>query len=841
MVCAGQPRSKLDRISPIAAMNQLDRGSRGRSFFLSSSMNKSTQVLMLIALAWLTACGGGDPNAVSSPTSAQSSQAQLANNPMMAKALGASVIDATPSDLVNQAVNLQDAIAILKLIVGLDVNAGGQPVTSYQLFAADFDGNGKVELADAIGVLKHVVGLDSPSPKWVFFNTYGSAPVISDKLNPGLPPELRAVIDGSTAAQISLVPVLRGDVVGSAMNYSWTLGAKPAGSSAVLAGAITATPTFTADLAGDYVATLRVTDGSSNIASTTVTMTAGASKYDISGMASGINANFPLTLKNSSGDTLLVSANGTFVFPNQQAYGTNYSITVSAQPLGQICAVVGGTGTVTGPMINLSVACSEPPYFVEVPNAFPDPGYMYTLGANGIVSGPYTGGIIFATPIKKLPNGSPGIIYSAGMSNPDPTKSCFGRVYVFEYKNGKFNDVTSSMLDGSNSLEGFPSVTAVDDINGDGITDFVSGVTQDCGRTAQTNSNALVAAQPFALVSNAQTGKYRVIHFSYPDGWENIRILTEADGSKTIALGGYNFSNSQNGGAYKYKFDGTNIIAVANDFPAPNAQGFTIYSTSGALGYDTLIQPGQTTAVESFLKSANGSWVSGGTINSPYPTLGYSLYTGWTGGFSTVPVINMGGNAVIGAPDRGLIATNSCKIRISPTSGYSVLMMLPVNVISNYVPGEPIADSMTNTGRISTGVKWLGAYMKNGVLTQSDPVIVNEQTTNNGGGFNQFDCRDINGDGYDDLVGYALWQGDVDTNAFPIVYLNQKNGTFKRSTVGETMSFKIGYQVNQHTSIMADIDGDGIDDLIIFPGNAGGNNLLSGAMKFYKGLKPLDK
>jgi len=568
--------------------------------------------------------------------------------------------------------------------------------------------------------------------------------------------------------------------------------------------------------------------GQNNIPAPTVALTSsGSSAYQ----------GDSVTLTWSATNATICTASGAWY----NSIGTSGTQSISVATLGSnVFTISCGNGSETA-TAQATVTVVVKPYFVEVPNAFPDPGYMYTLGANGIVSGPYTGGIIFATPIKKLPNGSPGIIYSAGMSNPDPTKSCFGRVYVFEYKNGKFNDVTSAMLDGSNSLEGFPSVTAVDDINGDGITDFVSGVTQDCGRTTQTNSNALVAAQPFALISNTQTGKYRVIHFSYPDGWENIRILTEADGSKTIALGGYNFSNSPNGGSYKYKFDGTNIIAVANDFPAPNAQGFTIYSTSGAPGYDTLIQPGQTKAVESFIKSANGSWASGGAINSPYPILGYSLYTAWNGGFSTVPVINMGGDAVIGAPDRGLIATNSCKIRISPTSGYSVLMMLPVNVISNYVPGEPIADSMMSTGRISPGVKWLGAYMKNGVLTQSDLVIVNEQSTNNGGGFNQFECRDINGDGYDDLVGYALWQGDVNTNAFPIVYLNQKNGTFKRSTVGETMSFKIGYQVNQHTSIMADIDGDGIEDLIIFPGNAGGKNLLSGAMKFYKGLKPLDK
>ena len=238
--------------------------------------NKVLAVLaQWVAAVSLVACGGGDPEVAAT---AQSSQAQRTDSLSMAKALGASVADATPSDLVNQAVKLQDAIAILKMIVGLDVNAGGQPVTPYQLFAADFDGNGKVELADAIGVLKRVVGLDLTSPKWLFFNTASSASVITDKLNPGPPPELSAYIVSSAAAQVGLVAVLRGDVVGSTLNYSWSLGAKPAGSKAVLASATAATPTFTADIAGDYVATLRVTDGSSKSAMATMTLTAGAPK-----------------------------------------------------------------------------------------------------------------------------------------------------------------------------------------------------------------------------------------------------------------------------------------------------------------------------------------------------------------------------------------------------------------------------------------------------------------------------------------------------------------------------------------------------------------------------------
>jgi methionine-rich copper-binding protein CopC len=77
----------------------------------------------------------------------------------------------TPSEIKKtEAVNLSDAIAILKMIVGLNVNSINVPLSPYQAIAADFDQNGAVELSDAIGVLKMVVGLNAPSPAWKYFD-----------------------------------------------------------------------------------------------------------------------------------------------------------------------------------------------------------------------------------------------------------------------------------------------------------------------------------------------------------------------------------------------------------------------------------------------------------------------------------------------------------------------------------------------------------------------------------------------------------------------------------------------------------------------------------------------
>ncbi len=116
------------------------------------------------------------------------------------------------------AVDLSDAIAVLKMIVGLPVNTNNVALSPYQAIAADFDQNGSVELSDAIGVLKMVVGLSAPAPAWKYFDgdklgvDYKAATALSHKswsTGAALPS-----LD-NVAAEVKIVGVLTGDVDGS--------------------------------------------------------------------------------------------------------------------------------------------------------------------------------------------------------------------------------------------------------------------------------------------------------------------------------------------------------------------------------------------------------------------------------------------------------------------------------------------------------------------------------------------------------------------------------------------------------------------------------------------------
>ena len=126
------------------------------------------------------------------------------------------VIPDSETDITSAAVNLQDAIAILKMVVGLDVNGSNKALSPYQALAADFNGDGVVSLTDAIGVLKHVVGLTQTSaPHWAFVNEADLTVPAKASTTPGDAPAISSVLGDAVDVHFGLVGYLVGDVDGS--------------------------------------------------------------------------------------------------------------------------------------------------------------------------------------------------------------------------------------------------------------------------------------------------------------------------------------------------------------------------------------------------------------------------------------------------------------------------------------------------------------------------------------------------------------------------------------------------------------------------------------------------
>jgi Ca2+-binding RTX toxin-like protein len=181
---------------------------------------------------------------LSAPTGADG-RTQLDGLPAGQIGLGARRdIPAAEVAATDAAVNLQDAVAVLKLIAGQPVNGAGRALSPYQSHAADFDADGSVTLADALGVLRHAIGLAAPRPAWAFFDEANPVLPQTAPATPGAPPALQAALP--SGQPLGLVGVLRGDV-----DSSWPApagsqdldAAEPAYFDVLLAGLTAAHPT----------------------------------------------------------------------------------------------------------------------------------------------------------------------------------------------------------------------------------------------------------------------------------------------------------------------------------------------------------------------------------------------------------------------------------------------------------------------------------------------------------------------------------------------------------------------------------------------------------------------
>lgn len=138
--------------------------------------------------------------------------------------------------------------------------------------------------------------------------------VINLTVAPTTPPVANAgaaqsVVVGST---VTLDASTSSAAAGKTLTYAWTLTSKPAGSFAAFAASTTVKPTFVADVAGSYVASVVVNDGTTVSSASAVTVTASvanAAPVANAGVAQNVVVGSVVTLNgigssDANGDTL---------------------------------------------------------------------------------------------------------------------------------------------------------------------------------------------------------------------------------------------------------------------------------------------------------------------------------------------------------------------------------------------------------------------------------------------------------------------------------------------------------------------------------------------------------
>lgn len=94
-----------------------------------------------------------------------------------------------------------------------------------------------------------------------------------------------------------------------------------------------------------------------------VTVTCGSGALSLGVVVSGLVGS--LNLRSSTGDQLVISGNGSYAFPTRVSFGSTYGVTVSLQPVGQTCTIIGGTGLMTTDVLDVTVRCSTSIYTIS--------------------------------------------------------------------------------------------------------------------------------------------------------------------------------------------------------------------------------------------------------------------------------------------------------------------------------------------------------------------------------------------------------------------------------------------------------------------------------------------
>jgi len=114
----------------------------------------------------------------------------------------------------SKAVKANDALAALKIAVGMNPNADGSAVSPYQYLAADINHDGQVKAADALNILKMAAKFSSaPEMEWLFVpESVGSESMSRTHV---VWPDNPIPVTLDMDQNVHLIGIVKGDVDGS--------------------------------------------------------------------------------------------------------------------------------------------------------------------------------------------------------------------------------------------------------------------------------------------------------------------------------------------------------------------------------------------------------------------------------------------------------------------------------------------------------------------------------------------------------------------------------------------------------------------------------------------------
>ena len=392
-------------------------------------------------------------------------------------------------------------------------------------------------------------------------------------------------------------------------------------------------------------------------------------------------------------------------------------------------------------------------------------------------------------------------------------------IIAFKNNGDQTFSIANSEVFGSETIQlgGATRKGVLADFNGDKYLDILYALNREDGRGQSCENCGASNEAPQKIILSNGDGTYAVTELGFSEWTHAVDAVQMPSGNYDAVISGFR-NNTVTGlryidGSMQEVSDYANPGGPVNRFGAstlrflpeltPAAGSMLAVSDSGDCGIQVNLS--------SFSK-ASGAWSFVDKTDFNCRTIS-NAYEGYTNELGDLPLITIDGQDYTGG---GFGNEESCILELTPGDApVAVVQFSAQPIAGNYVEGVVYKQGdLPVQNRLNVfDVSDTGLVLKTGV-------VVNEKID----ALYRIDaCRDINNDGYDDVVLLQNAGGGgeaTNTRAEPIIYLNDKeNHLVKLDLAGIPLVDKSeDYLVH---GFLADMNGDGIEDLVYFRASRG--------------------
>ncbi len=539
--------------------------------------------------------------------------------------------------------------------------------------------------------------------------------------------------------------------------------------------------------------------------------TVNQTTYSVGGTVSGLPAGASFIIENNRTETLTISTNGTFKFATRLASGSTFGLTITKQPAEVLCSAMNGAGKLESENVaNITINCTIIPVFASSPTLLPDLQTIYQKICGVPLPLTFSGIGVQSISVLNMAghkDGKKDLIFTlwcgqiGGTSYTGPTYN--GAIFFEQNGDGSFSNTTRQMF-GVDLLDvgGVANNSLVADFNGDGIDDVVFSITGEDGRLEQGDLLLNNLRKNFYLLSTSKS-KYVYEARGLPAYSSSVMPVENQFGNVDVVNSIYGSGTAQ---AWRYA-NGWKELNGYNWF-SPGSFFFKKESKDSAANTALRINDvatGEYLSVELRKRDIpDGNW----NVKDFFPLYFRKVPAiSWQKTIGSGPLFTINGRNYFGGGFQ-----MGCELKLTPNKQPMAFVIFQSKLLTtNYVDGKNIEEDV---GMSPASIPF-GFEIFNDKLSSKN---INIKGWDNTLDPFKLECIDINKDGFDDIV---IYPGGIQDGK-PSVFINDGLGNF--SLLNKALfPDKPSYYVLT-TSILKDIDGDGVVDLIYMPLSAKSNN-----------------